>query len=408
MKLESLSPKQRDFLLNSTARYNIAYGSIRSGKTVVSLIRWLHLIATAPPSDDINFLMIGKTERTLRRNVLDLIINMVGPEDFRFNAALGECRIFGRRVYIAGANDERAAEKIRGLTLYAAYCDELTLFPEDVFNVLVGRLSTEGAMLIATTNPHSPYHYIKKQYLDRQDKLNLKSWHFVLEDNTTLPKEFIDDIKSTYIPGSVWYKRDILGEWATAEGAIFPFFTDDPADGFVITELPDDFTRYVVAMDYGQQHPTVMGLAGFSPAMKRWIVIKEFYTKNKTNATFSREFGNEILNYKGDSLIAPEYTEVDPGGGGLSLILQLRNDYPYLNIKHAIKTDVMAEVQSLATALFNHRISIYKQGCPQGIQELANYVYDEKAKKRGVDEPLKHNDDFPDMLRYLNNRISRI
>jgi PBSX family phage terminase large subunit len=403
MKLQELSPKQKDFLKNSDARINIAFGSVRSGKTLVSLLRWLYIIATAPEGS--NLMMVGKTERTVRRNLLDLIQELIEPEDFKLNSGFGECYIYGRKVYLVGANDERAENKVRGISLFAAYCDEITLYPESFVQMLLSRLSDPGAMLLATTNPDSPYHYIKTKFLDRADKINLKYWHFVMEDNQTLPPEYVSDLKSEYVPGTVWYKRYILGEFALAEGAIYPFFTDDPKDGYVIDKLPDDFSRYVVAADYGQQHFTVFALAGFSPSLNRWVVIKEYYTSNKPNTEYVKEFDREIINFGGKAII-PEYTDVDSGGGGLSLIQDLRAKYPTLRIRHAIKVDVGAEIQALAGSLFTHRISVYKAGCPRGISELANYVYDEKAKLRGNDEPLKRNDDFCDCMRYLWNRIA--
>jgi PBSX family phage terminase large subunit len=401
MKLKKLSPKQRDFLLHSTARINVAYGSVRSGKTIATLLRWLYIVATCPEGSGL--LMCAKTERTLKRNILDVIAEIVGPDDFDLRSGVGECYIYGKKVYLVGANDERSENKIRGITLYAAYLDEATLYPESFFQMLLSRLSVENAILILTTNPDSPYHYLKTKFIDREGSLNLKCWHFLLEDNLTLPPDYVESLKAEYIPGSVWYKRYILGEFALAEGSVYPFFSTDINDGYVIDTLPTDFSRYRVSMDYGQQHPTVMGLAGYSPSRAQWIVIREFFTNNKTNTEYSVEFGKEILGFNGG--IVPDSIDIDSGGGGLSLIYQLRKDYPTLRVRHAIKVDVSSEIQSLANALFTHKIVLYGPGCPKGIPQLANYVYDDKAKDRGKDEPLKRDDDFCDMLRYLNNRV---
>jgi len=148
-------------------------------------------------------------------------------------------------------------------------------------------------------------------------------------------------------------------------------------------------------------------LAGFSQSLGRWVLFKEHYTSNKTNTEYAKEFGAEILSYcdKTD----PEAIDVDSGGGGLSLLEELRFQYPELDsraiINYAIKVDVDAEIQKLAKALFQHEISIYMPGCPRTFEELMNYVWDEKAKGRGKDEPLKKDDDGCDMLRYLWNRI---
>lgn len=397
MKLQELSHKQRDFLINSNARINIAYGSVRSGKTIVSLLRWLFIIATAPEGSGL--LMAAKTERTLRRNILDLIAEIIPAEDYRLNSGLGECTIFGRKIYLVGANDERAENKIRGITLYAAYCDELTLFPESFVQMLLSRLSEPKAILLATTNPDSPYHFVKTNFLDRSDTLNLKSWKFLLEDNNTLPSDYIQDLKAEYVPGSVWYKRYILGEFALAEGAVFPFLSDDPKDEFVISELPKDLTSWMVAVDYGVQHPSVFALCGYSQSLRKWVVVKEFFTKDKTNPIYSLEFKREILDYNGG--IIPIEVNIDPGGGGLSLIKQLQADYPFLSVGGATKDNVDKELAQLSSALFLHRICLYKPGCVRGIPQLMNYTWDSKAKEKGKDAPLKHDDDFCDALRYL-------
>jgi hypothetical protein len=191
--------------------------------------------------------------------------------------------------------------------------------------------------------------------------------------------------------------------WVAAEGRVYKFFSQDTKDGYVLDELPTDFSRYVVASDYGQQHPTVFSLAGFSPSLKRWVVIKEFYTNDKTNTVYAEEFDREILKYSGG--IVPDYVDIDSGGGGTALIKEMRQRFKGLNIRHAIKEDVANEVQLLASALYTHKISIYK-GCTRIIEELMSYLWDDKAKMRGLDVPLKQNDDGCDCMRYLWNRIS--
>jgi PBSX family phage terminase large subunit len=399
MRLQELSPKQRDFLLNSDARINIACGAVRSGKTIVSILKWLHIVALAPEGSGL--LMIAKTERTLRRNILDVVYEMVGPEDFRLNSGLGECWIYGKRVYLVGANDERAENKIRGITLYAAYLDEATLCPESFFQMLLSRLSEPNSILIATTNPDSPAHYIKKNWIDRGEEVKLKYWHFTLEDNYTLDSAFVEAIYKQYV--GLWRKRFAYGLWVTAEGAIYNFLSDDPKDGYVVDILPDDLSRFIVSIDYGQVHPCAMGLFGYSQSKKCWYLIKEHYTNNKPNTEYVKEFNHEMLIWNGKSII-PEYVDVDAGGGGLSLIQDLRAAHPKMNIRYAIKVDVVKEIQDLSSALYNSKIKIYVR-CKRVISEMLNYVWDTKSSEQGKEEPIKKNDDGPDFMRYGQNRI---
>ena len=107
--------KQAKSVIDSTARINIWHGPVRSGKTVGANWRWMYGIGQAVklkiPGD---FLMFGKTERTLKRNILDPLAEFMGPDRFRYNKGEGECFIWGRRVHIVGANDERSEGKIRG------------------------------------------------------------------------------------------------------------------------------------------------------------------------------------------------------------------------------------------------------------------------------------------------------
>jgi PBSX family phage terminase large subunit len=405
MKMQDLSPKQLDCLINSTARINLLSGSVRSGKTYVSCIRWLDIVAHAPKGA--NLMICAKNERSIRRNLLDLIASMINPKDFKLNIGMGECFIYGRKIYLTGANDARSEGKLRGLTLYACLADEITLFPEDFVGMLLSRLSDPGAILLCTTNPDNPAHYIKKKFIDRQKELDMKIWTFTMDDNYTLDAEYVKQLKAEYIPGSIFYKRFIQGEWAVAEGAVFPYFTDDPAAGYVVNEIPKSFSRYVVSVDFGQNHPTVFMLGGYSPSDKKWYVIKEFYINNKPVSQFSAAFGTEILPFCDVNLL--ESIDVDPGGGGLSLLTQLRQDYPELDgrglINHAFKKDVATELQKMSTAIFNHELVFNRPGCKNVIGEMQGYVWDSKAAQAGKDMPIKTNDDGIDATRYLWNRI---
>ena len=139
-------------------RINLLEGSVRSGKTWISLVLWAFWVASMP--QDGNYLMVAKTLTSLRRNCLDLLAELVGESNFAYSLSKKEGILFGRRVYLEGVNDARAESKIRGMTLQGAYCDELTLFTEDFFAMLLSRLSEPGAKLISTTNPDSPMHWL--------------------------------------------------------------------------------------------------------------------------------------------------------------------------------------------------------------------------------------------------------
>ena len=59
-------------------RINILYGSVRSGKTWITLVVFALWVATLPK--DKSFLMCAKTLTSLKRNCLDLLQDLIGED----------------------------------------------------------------------------------------------------------------------------------------------------------------------------------------------------------------------------------------------------------------------------------------------------------------------------------------
>lgn len=383
MKWGLFSPKGLDSIDNSTARLNIWHGAVRSGKTVCSIVRWLEYVRTGPEGD---LLMVGKTERTLYRNILGPIRQIVGRKRFKYNRGMGELTLFGRLIYIAGANDERAADKIRGLTLAGAYCDELTLWPESMFSELLNRLSVKGAKLFGTTNPDGPFHWLKANYLDKVG-LNLKQWHFELTDNPNLDPDYVSSLKQEHV--GVFYDRMIRGLWVMAEGLIYDQFNIQ-ANGFDETPTVD---RWDVAIDYGTQNAFAALLVGVKG--DECLVDREYYYSGRDNQLqkTDAEYSQELRNWLGD--IKPRYVIIDPSAA--SMIAQLKRDG--FRVKPA-ENDVVPGIGTVATRLANGKLKIHRKNCPNLVREFGVYVWDEKAGMKGQDKPLKVNDHALDALRY--------
>ena len=214
---EMLNPKQIDFMLYDDNRINLLTGSVRSGKTYVSLLKWAIFVGSMPENSE--FLMTGKTITSLKRNCLGLLQELVG-DNFKYSISQKSGTLFGRRIWLEGANDDRAESKIRGMTLSGAYVDELTQIPEDFYRMLLSRLSMKGAKLYATTNPDTPTHWVKLDIIDNEE-IDKKVWHFTFDDNEILKaenQEYFDNLKAEYQSmGEVYYQRFIQGLWVLAE-----------------------------------------------------------------------------------------------------------------------------------------------------------------------------------------------
>lgn len=254
---ELLNPKQVEFILNDDRRINLLSGSVRSGKTYVSLLKWAIFVGTMP--NNVEFLMTGKTLTSLKRNCLGLLQELVGKNNFTFSISQKSAKLFGRTVWLEGANDDRAESKIRGMTLGGAYVDELTQVPEDFYKMLLSRLSVKGAKLYATTNPDTPNHWVKVQIIDNEE-IDKKVWSFTLDDNEILKKEneeYFEQLKKEYKSmGGVFYDRFILGLWVVAEGLIYRQFANN-TELFLRDKAVDEYGNKInfllisIGIDYG-------------------------------------------------------------------------------------------------------------------------------------------------------------
>lgn len=366
-------------------RMVICDGSVRSGKSVGSDIAWVEFSRHV---NEGNLLMIGKTERTLKRNVVDPLIEILGSARCRYVGGSGELFICGRRVYLAGANDERAEEKIRGLTLAGAYLDEASTVPESFFTMLLSRLSLDGSRLLATTNPDSPMHWLKKTYLDRAADLNLARFQFRLTDNPYLPASYIEAIKREYT--GLWRKRFIDGDWCVAEGAVYEDWNPD-RHVVLRSRIPGVRRLLGVGVDVGTTNATRGYLLGVSDEPRpRLLVLDEWAPPSMTDAGYSADFRKWMAGRR------PEWICVDPAAA--SFRKQLFSD-GYGNVMGADNA-VVDGIRTLASLMATDGI-VVSDACVELIEEIPSYVWDPKATIRGEDKPMKVNDHSCDALRYV-------
>jgi len=374
-------------IANSNARINIWEGAVRSSKTICSLVRWISFVASAPPGD---LLMFGKTERTLKRNILNPLKDMLGKQ-FDFKLGQGEAWMFGRKILIVGANDERAESKIRGGTLAGAYGDELSLTPESFIKMLFSRLSVPGAKLFGTTNPDSPYHYIKTEIIDNPN-IDKAVFHFVLEDNPNLSQVFIDALKKEYI--GLWYKRFILGLWVMAEGAIYDMWDDKTHLITAPTDI-DDYLKIWVSVDYGTSNPCTFGIYGKHKDGNRYKLAEYWFDSKergyqKTDSDYGEDFEEFVEPF--NSRLKEVY--VDPSALSFKTELERRG----FDVQDAIN-DVLDGIRIVSTELGQGRYFV-DPSCTNTAKEYVSYAWDSKAQKRGEDKPLKQNDHAMDCDRY--------
>ncbi len=402
----ALSPKQERSIAESTARLNIWSGAIRSGKTIASLLRWLMYVANAPRGGSL--VVVGKTSDTIARNVFDPLMDpaITGPLSRRILYTRGAptANIMGRRVEIISSNDSRSENRLRGMTCAGAYVDEATLIEREFWDQLLARLSIKGAMLFATTNPDAPNHWLKRQFLDRAHELNLKHWHFTLDDNIGLDPEYVSSLKKEYT--GLWYKRFILGLWVMAEGAIYDMF--DP-DLHVVDTLPPMEKWLSVGVDYGTVNPLDALLVGVSTpdnaGQRRIYLASEFRWDSRkerrqlTDAEYSQRLTDWLDRVPetygpGTYGVRPQWVIVDPSAA--SFIQQLYRDgfAPTMG-----NNSVLDGIRTVSNLMAADQLRIHRS-CDGFLSEVGSYAWDDKKAERGDDAPVKVDDHALDAARY--------
>lgn len=382
-----LSDKQLTAFRESTARINIFEGSVRAGKSYIALLRWIDFCLKAPNKP---FIICGRTDKTIKRNIITPLQDLLGSA-VKYLSGKGEVYLYGRVMYVVGANDDRAEAKIRGSEFVGALLDEATLLPENFFKMLLSRLSIEGSKLFCSTNPDSPYHWLKRDFIDRQSELDLKVFSFSIYDNPVLTKEYIANLSKEY--QGLWKQRYIEGKWVVADGAVYDFFNSSVN---VIDHPPSYAEYYLVGIDYGTTNPCVFVMIGYNSSTfpNMWLE-KEYYfdSKKELKQKTDYEYAQDLIHFINGYNVKQIY--IDPSASSFKQELK-RQDIN--SVSDAIN-DVLPGIRFQAQLLSNGTYKICSC-CIESIKEYANYLWDSKASERGEDKPVKRFDHSLDAQRY--------
>lgn len=398
-----LSPKQIRSIVGAQDTPQIALwsGAVSSGKTIASLLAFLIAIAAAP--DHGLIVVVGRSLNTIERNLIDPLqsADLFGVFAAQVHHTPGSTTavILGRTVHLVGASDARAEGRIRGATIALAYVDEATLLPYAFWMMLLSRLRVPGAKLLATTNPDGPAHWLRREFILRAGQVGMRHWHFTLDDNPSLPQDYVERLKVQYV--GLWYRRFIAGEWCLASGAIYDMW--DPARHVIPAAKIPQITDWIAAgVDYGTTNPFHAGLLGLGADGRLYITHEWRYDSRRearqlTDAEYSARFRRWLDSAPaggGAVGVRPRYVVVDPSAA--SFRVQLHQDGV---TSVSGDNDVLPGIRTVASLLATRRLLV-SDACPELIAEFPGYSWDEKAAELGEDKPVKVDDHGLDMARY--------
>lgn len=398
----AFGPKHKEYISNARrATVSVAEGAVRAGKTIDNIAAFAYMIEKGTPGRI--HLATGSTSANAKLNIGDA--NGFGLEyifrgrcrwtKFKGNEAL-VIRSRGRDyvVIFAGGAKADSYKKIRGNSYEMWIATEINLHHEDTIKEAFNRqLAARNRKVFWDLNPSSPGSWIYEQYIDKfpeQFGEQYNYQHFTIRDNVTITPKRIEEIERQYEPGSLWYRRDILGERVNAEGLIYPMF----GENCIVNDIPTA-GHYFVSVDYGTINPFSAGL---------WCVtnvgavrIREYYYsgRERTGQKTDEEYYTEIERLVGN--IKVDYVVVDPSAASFITTIFRHNKFRVVKAKN----DVLDGIRTTAVYLKNGHVKIHRS-CKNAIREFGLYLWDEDSTE---DKPLKENDHAMDDIRYFCQTI---
>lgn len=392
------------------SRMCVAEGAIRSGKTIDHCIIASSYLETC--KDKIH-LASGSTLGNAKLNIGDC--NGFGLEHlFRGRCRWGKYKdnegLFiqtktGEKVVIfVGGGKADSYKRILGNSYGLWIATEINEHYDSddsrtsFIKVAFGRqLAADRPFVLWDLNPCNPNNKIYTDYIDKY-KESYKGYlyqHFTINDNLSISEERKAEIMQQYVPGSVWYRRDIEGERCLAEGLIYPMYEE-------AIELPPDKdeegneikpSEYCMSLDYGTENPLAAYI--YAKYGDTWYVVEEYYYNGRESGRTKTdsEYGDDI------EVFTASYRErqsrkleviVDPSAASFKAELKRRGLYRVRDADNAVNDGI----RETATCMQTGKIKISTK-CENLIQELGGYIWDKD------DKPLKENDHGCDALRYF-------
>ena len=315
---------------------NLLWGSWRSSKSIAVDLKWIRDVVTLPEG---NMLMVGNTINSLIRNVLTPMMSMVGKNNIDIRVQRKEVDIFGRTIWLEGADKMDAYKRIEGESLLRAYVDEWTQVPVKFTKTMMSRLSDPGACVYGTCNPGGPGHYLYRDYIKRSNEIDIALWHFTLDDNPWLDPAYKAAIIAENPIGTVFYDRNIRGKWVAASGIVFANFNRRYHVGVPPSNLLPKELR--IGIDYGTHNPTsFVSIEKYLVPGKlkpTWYVTDEYYwdstvmCQQKTDGEYSKDLadymsGRWVQPPRLQALLGGEgWPEVGSDGSKRSVLIEYRN-----------------------------------------------------------------------------------
>lgn len=375
-------------------------GSVRSMKTVTSLVKWYYYVISSPEK---TFLMSGCTLGSISRNCIQGEFGFIAISGGKAIPCTDQdgskfLRLGDKTIYYCGADNEASYKKIRGLSIGGWYADEVNLQAKTFIETAFARsFASTDRQNIWTLNPEAPTHWIYTDYIDKYlaEKTPGYHWyHFTLDDNPSLTPERKAEIASQF--SGVFYKRYVLGLRVRAEGGIYTSFVHnrlgepgnvwDVLPGMTQGHEKERIFRVTFGLDFGgSRSATSFNATGWHLNQRGelcTLTVDEFYDP------LNKSVESVISNWKTFVMRNRERFPLDRAYGDSAeqlIIKSLNNSGAGLRVENAMKREVIDRIR-LYDVLFSQGRANIMRNCKHTIDAFENAVWDPKKIDERLDD----------------------
>lgn len=405
---QPFSDKQINYIKKALVnKMSVAEGAIRAGKTILNCIIARDFIEFSP---DKFHLASGSSIANAKLNIGDC--NGFGLEHqfrgrckwtkYKDNEALVVQTKTGEKVIIfAGGSKKDSYKKILGNSYGLWIATEINEHydsessQESFIKVAFGRqAAAKKQKVLWDLNPDDPDAPIYKNYIDAYKNQGLLGGynyeHFTMHDNLSISPQRILEIESQYIIGSIWYRRDILGERCRAEGLCLQFLADNISSYYCDYDF---FRRRLqsisVGVDFGgNQSATTFCAVGFTQGFREVIPLKAKRIKRSiTPLELEHEFNQfcEEL-YAMYQLAFPVYCDSEESVLINGLKISSARNFGRASIMNAKKTSIKGRIALENKLVATRKLWFFKNG--DGVDEVVKALISSSWDKKNIGERL--------------------
>ena len=393
----SLTEKQSEYLMRCNRRWNLKTGATGSGKSYLDIAVTIPKRILASRGEGL-LVLFGNTRGTLERNIIEPMRDL-WPELIGQIRSDNTIQMFGKIVYVLGADNKKHVARIQGTSIEYAYGDEVTTWSEDVFSMLKSRLRCRHSHFDGTCNPDNPNHWVKK-FLDSD--ADIYHQDYVIEDGV-LPIHVIEELKKEYA-GTVFYDRFIRGRWVAAEGVIYRNFADDP-ERYII-DNPPEIKFATIGVDFGgNESATAFSCTGYTNGFREVVTLEEYYQKGITSpSALEAAFLDFVRICKSKYRVTTAYCD----SAEQTLIQGLKTaalrEGVGIIVKNAQKGPINERIRAYCILMGSDRYRIMRK-CKHTIEALQTAVWDGKSMTKDIRlDDGTYNIDSLDALEYSTER----